>query len=148
MTTIIYLFIYFVAENRQKRRHLIHLFVAKQVILVLINLLITFFFKIIKLFIGFKVLFKIFMILSKKNFQIWSQFNVKFNFNYVFMELGKNYRMTKPLTHCVIDPKKNLKKIIILATQYPNYTWRKECWATNWSTHDNLFATFVILNNF
>jgi len=59
MTTIIYLFIYlfiyFVAENRQKRRHLIHLSVAKQVILVLINLLITFFFnyQIIHWFQGF-----------------------------------------------------------------------------------------------
>jgi hypothetical protein len=86
-------FIYFVAENRQKRRHLIHLFVAKQVILVLINLLINFFFK-IKLFIGFKVLFKIFMILSKKKFpnmidKFDSQFNVKFNFNYVFNEVRK-----------------------------------------------------------
>jgi hypothetical protein len=90
----IYLFIYFVAENRQKRRHLIHLSVAKQVILVLINLLITFFFKIIKLFIGFKVLFKIFMILSIYFFpnmidKFDSQFNVKFNFNYVFYGVRK-----------------------------------------------------------
>lgn len=47
------------------------------------------FFFFIKLVIGFKVLFKIFMILSilffsKYDDKFDSQFNVKFNFNYVF----------------------------------------------------------------
>ncbi len=88
-----HLFIYFVAENRQKRRYFIHLFVAQQVILVLINLLITFFYKkyqIIHWFQGFIQNFhdSLNFFFSKYDDKFDTLFNVKINFNYVFMELG------------------------------------------------------------